>query len=47
MMSLGVQYAYLRDGRKAVECLERALRSDPGNQRIRNNLQGIREDFRL
>jgi tetratricopeptide (TPR) repeat protein len=47
MMSIGVQYAHLRDGRTAVQYLERALKSDPSNQRIRGNLQAVREDFGL
>jgi tetratricopeptide (TPR) repeat protein len=47
MMSLGVQYAYLRDGGKAVQCLKRALQSDPDNQRIRGNLEGVRREFGL
>lgn len=47
MMSIGVRYANLGDGRKAVQYLEKALQSDPNNQRIRNNLNGIRQHFRL
>ena len=47
MMSIGVQYAQLQDGRKAVQYLERVLKSDPANQRIRGNLEAIREDFGL
>lgn len=47
MMSIGVRYANLGDGRKAVDYLEKALRSDPKNERIRSNLQGIRQHFRL
>jgi tetratricopeptide (TPR) repeat protein len=47
MMSIGVHYAGLGDGRKAVSYLEKALRSDPNNQRIRENLEGIRQYFGL
>ena len=47
LMSIGVQYAHLRDGQKAVQYLEKALKSDPTNHRIRGNLQAIREDFGL
>jgi len=47
MLSIGVCYANLGDGRKAVSYVERALRSDPHNQRIRQNLEGIRQHFGL
>jgi tetratricopeptide (TPR) repeat protein len=47
MMSIGVQYAQLGDARKAVQCLRKALKSDPTNQRIRANLQAIRGHFGL
>ena len=47
LMSLGVQYAYLREGRKAVHYLEKALKADPGNGRIRGNLEAVRDDFGL
>jgi Flp pilus assembly protein TadD len=47
MMSLGVCYAYLHQGTKAVEHLEEALRLDPSNRRIEGNLQAIKEEFRL
>jgi len=47
MLSIGVCYANLGDGRKAVSYVERALRSDPDNQRIRQNLEGIRQHFGL
>lgn len=45
MMSLGVQYANLRNGAEAVRWLERALRVDPDNDRIRRNLSAIKRDF--
>lgn len=47
MMSIGVHYAYLGDGPKAVQYLEKALQSDPNNQRIRRNLNSIRRDLGL
>lgn len=46
-MSLGVQHAFLRNGRKAVDCLERALSEDPDNERIRGNLEAVRADFAI
>jgi len=47
MLSIGVCYANLGDGRKAVSFVEKALKSDPNNQRIRENLEGIRQHFGL
>ena len=47
LMSAGVRYANLGDGHKAIAYLEKALKSDPGNSRIRNNLEGVRNHFGL
>lgn len=47
MMSLGVCYAESGKGRKAVEVLEKALKLDPGNDRIRGNLSAIKDAFGL
>ena len=46
MMSMGVSYAYLGDGRNAVKCLEKALALDPRNERIRTNLRSIKDKLR-
>ncbi len=47
MMSIGIHYAHLGDGPKAVRYLEKALQSDPNNQRVRRNLESIRRDLGL
>ena len=45
MLSIGVCYANLGKGKKAVKYVEEALKSDPNNQRIRDNLAGIKRHF--
>ena len=47
MLSIGVCYANLGQGRKAVSYVEKALESDPDNERIRQNLEAIRQHFGL
>jgi tetratricopeptide (TPR) repeat protein len=47
MMSIGVQYAYLQDSCRAVEYLKRALKIDPHNSRIRENLQSVQQHFAM
>ena len=45
IMSLGVQYAFLGQGKKAIAFLERASHMDLDNQQIKKNLRAIQEDF--
>jgi tetratricopeptide (TPR) repeat protein len=45
LMSLGVQHAFQRNGKKAIELLEQAARIDPSNSQIRGNLEAVRRDF--
>ncbi|MBW2264098.1 MAG: hypothetical protein JRG91_19210 [Deltaproteobacteria bacterium] len=45
MMSLGVCYAETGSGRKSVEILEKAVKLDPGNERIKGNLSAIKQAF--
>jgi len=47
MLSIGVCYANLGNGRKAISYVEKALKINPNNQRIRDNLNGIRRHFGL
>jgi tetratricopeptide (TPR) repeat protein len=42
LMSIGVQYRRLGQRRLAVRYLERALATDPDNERIRRNLDNVR-----
>lgn len=45
MMSIGVLHARLGNKQKAFSYLEKALASDPHNQRIQENLKGVRQYF--
>lgn len=45
LMSLGVQHAMQRNGKRAIELLEQAAKIDPSNSQIRGNLEAVRQDF--
>ena len=45
LMSLGVNHAMQGNGKRAIELLEQAFEVDPGNSRIRGNLEAVRRDF--
>ena len=45
LMSLGVSYAKCGEVESAIEFLEKAHRAAPENDRIRNNLEGIKRDL--
>ena len=42
MMSIGVEYANARDFGKAIRWLEKAAKANPGNVRVKRNLEGVR-----
>jgi tetratricopeptide (TPR) repeat protein len=46
-LSIGVCYANLGKGKEAVSYVEKALKMDPENARIKDNLKGIKQHFGL
>lgn len=42
MMSIGVEYANSRNFGNAIKWLEKAFRENPSNQRVKNNLNGVK-----
>jgi tetratricopeptide (TPR) repeat protein len=47
LLSIGVCYANLGNGKEAVSYVEKALEIDPENERIKENLEGIKQHFGL
>jgi len=45
LLSYGVALANLGDLRKGIKSVKQALKVDPGNERIRSNLKGMKADL--